>query len=191
MKKLIASGLIIGTVILVGGCGKLAADQSKQSNSLNSDQKKNDTLQREKSNKTQEYKYYKNVRYGFKSVYPVDFKTDSVSDNGDGAIYKSTDGEVVLRFFGSNNAMNDTASTYLQFLKSSIDVDPTYEFSKDDRVVLSWVDDETMYYEYIQIGAGSLNGFQVEYPTGSATEIKPLVEKLTAEFVPGDLDKAY
>ena len=60
---------------------------------------------------------------------------------------------------------------------------------KENYYVISWEQDGSVYYEYRSVGGnnGSIQGFEVKYPSNQKKNYEPMVDKIYKSFKPGDL----
>ena len=141
------------------------------------------------SSKGLEYKTYTNNRYGFSIDYPNNLTQDSPPQNGAGQSFKNADNSVVVSVSGSNNVFNETAKSLYDKQLSNLKVKPDYNVVKENYYVISWEQDGSVYYEYYSVGGnnGSIQGFEIKYPSNQKKNYEPMVDKIYKSFKPGDL----
>ncbi len=137
------------------------------------------------------YYVYTNSRYGFYIYYPQELNPNRMPANGDGQAFTSNDGVISLTVFGSNLVLEEEIKDlYLDWM-NTIEGEITYTVLEDNYFVLSWLEDDTVYYQKSFAGAESQNTFIFSYPKDKSEDYSKAVEILESSFTPGDLDQAH
>ncbi len=149
-----------------------------------SSQYKNDSLD-------QEYLVYNNYRYGFSIDYPKDFKKGNPPTNGDGLDFCSNDGMVKLLAYGSNNLRNENLKQHYDLTLSNIKGNITYKVLENNWYVISWGDNNNIYYSKTFMGRGSLNCFIFSYPKNQDINYNSITTHINNSFKPGDINSGH
>jgi serine/threonine-protein kinase len=195
VNKKIIFVLLISLSVFVTGCGNTArqAQQSKtagktqqvsQSQSLSQAQPQSQVQsksQPQSQPQTITYKQYVNGRYGFSIDYPSTFITKLLPDNSDGIVFSTQDDSAELTASGINNVLGDTAASYYNQLTQEHS-NASYKMTKDNWVIVSWADGDSIFYEKDVIGAGSINSFTFKYPAAQKDYYSPIVSHLDSSF---------
>jgi hypothetical protein len=142
----------------------------------------------------QSYQKYVNTRYGFSIDYPADFKQDEPSANGDGGVFNSPDGQTQLSSWGSNNVLNDTTQILYDQLIADVNSrkgEIAYKVVRQDWFVLSWLEDNKIFYQKGFVGPGSVNGFVFAYPKDQSMTYDPMTNYIANSFKAGDLNEIH
>lgn len=82
--------------------------------------------------------------------------------------------------------INEDLKTNYEKAISSIGIDCiSYRSSGDDWYVLSWVKDETVYYEKFFISDQYYNGFTLSYPKYLSDQFNHITTDVEQSFIPG------
>lgn len=112
---------------------------------------------------------YVNPRFGVGVEYPSIFSVrDPPPDNGDGQVFRTTQGDATLRVYGSYNTDNSSAAQLMQSYKAA---GTKYSYSKatKDWFVLSGTKDGQISYVRCNLGGSEVVGCaELDYP---ATEL--------------------
>ena len=84
--------------------------------------------------------------------------------NGDGVTLTNLENTVCLKAYGLNNVLSQTTKDYFESNKESIGVDISYEALFDNSYILSWEENNLIYYQYTVVGTGCFNAFCISYP---------------------------
>lgn len=137
------------------------------------------------------YLKYGNARFGFSIDYP-DFLTESTeSMNGDGVTLTNLENTVCLKAYGLNNVLSQTTKDYFESNKESIDVDISYEALFDNSYILSWEENNLIYYQYTVVGTGCFNAFCISYPKEEKEKFDEIVSTIYNSFETGDLAEVH
>ncbi|MEI3337903.1 MAG: YARHG domain-containing protein [Clostridium sp.] len=137
------------------------------------------------------YFKYGNARFGFSIDYP-DFLTESTeSMNGDGVTLTNLENTVCLKAYGLNNVLSQTTKDYFESNKESIGVDISYEALFDNSYILSWEENNLIYYQYTVVGTGCFNAFCISYPKEEKEKFDEIVTTIYNNFETGDLTEIH
>jgi len=142
-----------------------------------------------------EWEPYSNGRFGFALDVPTALVAQPESDNGDGRMWTSPDGQVHLAVYGSNNTSGATAKQMLEqdvAERTAAGEDVTYQRSTDTFYVVSgYQSDGQVFYLACWVGTGSLNAMWWLYPTSQAETVEPWLTDSYHSFVHGNLAVAH
>lgn len=140
----------------------------------------------EDSTKELTYETYTNDKYGFSIDHPTNFIADTPPTNGDGLLFKSTDGTVSINVSGINNVSNETSESLYKRELSKLRVKPDYNALFKKSYAISWDENGTTYYKYyvVRENNNSIQGFAIEYPTNQNDIYAPMIEKVYKSFKP-------
>jgi hypothetical protein len=113
----------------------------------------------------QKWATYTNPRFGTTVDYPVDLFTvrDPPAENGDGQIFRTSDGRAELSIYGTNNLEAETPQVYLTRHVNLDDV--TFKRVTSDYYVVSGSRGASIYYERCNFPNDAvLNCFYIAYP---------------------------
>ncbi len=137
------------------------------------------------------YLKYGNARFGFSIDYP-DFLTESTeSMNGDGVTLTNLENTVCLKAYGLNNVLSQTTKDYFESNKESIGVDISYEALFDNSYILSWEENNLIYYQYTVVGTECFNAFCISYPKEEKEKFDEIVSTIYNSFETGDLTEVH
>jgi hypothetical protein len=134
------------------------------------------------------YQTYQNARYGFSIDYPVGWTSANPSENGDGARWTSNDGKSELLVSGRNNVTHESASSLYVQTCQALGGKALYYTSGPSWFVASWNKDGHIHYTKVTVGTGSINDFELTYPTDSRKQDDSLASHLEVSFKHGKLD---
>lgn len=136
------------------------------------------------------YKQYSNARFGFGIEYPGDFTVKTDPANGDGLVLQSGDGKSEITISGSNNVLNKTAKSEYDTLISKHS-DAPYKKQQDNWFVVSWVEGDSIVYEKVVVGKGSVNTLLLKYPTSQKDYFNSIVSHLVDTFKTPGIDSVH
>lgn len=130
------------------------------------------------------YETYTNNKYGFSIDHPTNLIADALPINGDGLLFKSTDGTVSINVSGINNVSNETSKSLYNRDLSKLRVKPDYKVLFKKSYAISWDENGITYYKYYVVceNNGSIQGFAIEYPTNQNDIYAPMIEKVYKSF---------
>lgn len=129
---------------------------------------------------------YCNERFGFCLEYPDSLLMQPPPDNGDGRIFKSKDGRVELRAYGSLNALSTTLrQEYLKASASSPTRKVTYRLLKTDSFVVSGLEGGKVFYQKTFWRSDVFTTMQITYPPSLKSQYDPVVSRIVRSFKPG------
>jgi|GEM_PF-5300490 len=141
------------------------------------------------SKKELRYKSYYNERYGFCVEYPDYFITQQQSGNGDGCVFASSDGEFVMKVWGSYIVTVDgepTVDNLYNYYLNYLDYVPTYEFKNSKFFVFSGnVGGKVIYEKHIVKSDGTENVLLLEYSATRESEFDDIVTHISKSMVTG------
>ena len=129
------------------------------------------------------FKTYCNERFGFCLEYPSTLRMQPPPENGDGRTFKSADGRVEMRAYGSLNALDATLEAAFGEAKRRGKV--TYSLLKSDFFVVSGTDRGNVFFEKTFLRSGTFTTFVIAYPTALKGTYDPLVSRIAKSFKPG------
>ena len=177
MKKLFVSFLLISVFVLLSGCGLNAKQTHPEMTAAFTKAETTAALQ----SPTITYVSYANDRFGYSIDYPDSFIKKTTSDNGDGIILTSEDGNAELTVLGYNNALGDTAAAFLKNVTEAHS-DNLIKTTQDNWAVISWTDGDNVIYLRGVIGTGSINIFLLKYPKTQEDIYTPIITYLETSF---------
>lgn len=139
---------------------------------------------------TETYKEYKNVRYGYKVLYPEILIPQEESVNGDGRKFISSNGEVSLVVCGSKAPMLlediSTLDEFYVYTQSSLDYIPTYAVKDKNFFVFSGTKEgKIIYQKHILKSDQTENILRIEYPEKMKEEMDEVVTYISKSFISG------
>lgn len=137
-----------------------------------------------------EYLPYENTRFGYSIDYPSYFIKGEVPANNDGLIFTSPDSSAKLTVYGSNNVFFWTIEQAYEIVLKEVK-NPSYHVLKESFFVVSWVENEKIYYRQTFLGEGSKNTFIFEYPKAEAEYYDSMVSHIQASFISGGTDWSH
>lgn len=137
----------------------------------------------------QEWRQYRNERYGFSLEYPADlFVTERVAEAGDGHAFSSTDGEARLLVGALVNAGGHTPTTYQQYIArhSYPHYQIDYRRTGGSWFALSGENKDHIFYEKVMFTCGGrlINSFAMIYPASRRHVFDAVVERIEDTFRP-------
>jgi hypothetical protein len=99
--------------------------------------------------------------------------------------------EQLLTAYGSNNILDSTAESQYEESISYIEDNTEYKVQKGNWYVISWIENELIYYSKTVVGTNSINSFVFHYPKAGAKLYNPMVEHINNSFKPGNLKEAH
>ena len=136
------------------------------------------------------YLAYHNDRYQFSIEYPDIFNDKMLPENNDGIIFRNADKGVELTISGINNVLDETVQTVYEEACSRLR-NIIYQCQKDDWYVLSWTEDDKMFYKKVVVGTGSMNTFLISYPAKEEAAYDAVIEHLVETFQTTSIDETH
>lgn len=174
------------------GCGMAVTKEKKVEVSIEeaskeqeeNKEKQNDESKEEKGtlNETAKeinYKKYSNQRFGFSIEYPDYLKVIVDPENGDGIQVGNED--LKLTVSGGYNVLNETPDSMEKELINGKD-NISYKEKGKDFFVASWIEGDTVIYQYKKIGKNMIQGFVLEYNKSKIKEFDPIVNRIYKSF---------
>ncbi|GLS38853.1 hypothetical protein GCM10010869_44500 [Mesorhizobium tianshanense] len=126
---------------------------------------------------------YRNARFGTSIAYQEFFEPDPPPANGDGQSFTGPEG-ANFRVYARQNADNETPASHLvELLADSSHANVTYSHIRNDRLTISGVRGNLIYYEaYVFSGRGVLHAFEMEYPAKFKASYDPTVQRMARSF---------
>jgi len=122
--------------------------------------------------------------------YPDSFITKTTPDNGDGILLASKDGNAELSVSGINNALGDTAASFLKSLTEE-HTNASLKTTQDNWVILSWTDGDTVFYQKSVIGTGSIDTFVLKYPKTQEDIYTTIITYLETSFKTPAIEESH
>ncbi|MDP4178839.1 MAG: M56 family metallopeptidase [Bacillota bacterium] len=136
------------------------------------------------------YKPYANPRFKYSIEYPDNYVIKLSADNGSGEILDSPDRSAELNLYAGNNVLNDTPQSKLtDFLSKHSNV--KYKEQKDNWFVVSWTEDNNIFYQKEVIGSGSYNGYVLKYPASQKDNYDDVITHLNNSFKTPSIDSGH
>ena len=139
----------------------------------------------------EDYNNYANSRYGFSIDFPKGFKICQPPENGDGLKFLSKDEKSSLVVYGENNidekTIQDRYRDQVNYIKQSSSI--SYQKLKDNWFVISWINNNQVYYSNSFIGEGSINSFIFECPEYQIDNYKEQIEHISYSFKAGNISE--
>lgn len=137
----------------------------------------------------QEWRQYRNERYGFTLVYPAELLvTERVAEAGDGQVFASSDGEARLLVGALPNESGYTPMSYQQYITrhSYPDYQIDYRRTGGSWFALSGEGGGRIFYEKVMFTCGGrlINSFAIVYPSAQRHIFDPVVERVEDSFRP-------
>lgn len=138
---------------------------------------------------TDSWRTYTNERYGFRLLIPSRaLALEKQSDEGDGLVFASKDGETRLLVGALKNAEARTPSSYQDYIaqQSYSAYDITYRRNGGSWFVLSGEGNGKIFYEKVMFSCSGtlISSFAMIYPTGQRKAFDPIVERVEDSFRP-------
>lgn len=137
-----------------------------------------------------DFKKYVNGRFGYEISYPETILLpQGESDNGDGQLFMTKEGDAGMTVYGRNSALNETLESNFQMeikekTKESPDKRVTYKRLKGNSYVVSGYYEEKIFYQktmYIR-DVDTFLSFYIEYPKTKKNNYDPVVSKISKSF---------
>jgi serine/threonine protein kinase len=137
------------------------------------------------------YDEYANSRYGFTALWPSSFRAQAQPEDGDGQVWTSPDGQVLLTAYGTNNVLN-----YSPEQDEAADarlLSATYVNISGDIVTVSGYKDNgrTIVYERDVVGPGSIDTLYWSYPANQKAQWNAAVTQTALTFQPGNVTTTH
>jgi len=137
----------------------------------------------------EEWRQYRNERYGFTLVYPADLLiAERAADAGDGQVFASSDNEARLLVGALPNEAGYTPTTYQQYIArhSYADYQIDYRRTGGSWFALSGEGGGRIFYEKVMFTCGGrlINSFAMVYPSAQRHIFDPVVERIEDSFRP-------
>lgn len=139
-----------------------------------------------------ELKTYVNQRFGFKLIYPANFRSIRRPDNGAGLTFHSPDSKFSITAQGHflNGA---TLETMWADDVASEGATTTYSRKAKNSYVVSGTREGQEYYRRVFVRQGNWVRFDIVYPASERSRWDSVVEQISSDFVPfleGPFDRA-
>ena len=125
---------------------------------------------------------YTNPRFGFSITYPSILKNKIESTNGDGVTLKNEALNTVVSVWGMNNINNKTVKDLYNEKINSIQ-NISYKVVDSNWFVISYENNEIIYYCKTVVGSRAINSFVIQYPKKHEKIFDHIVEKLYNSFM--------
>lgn len=135
-----------------------------------------------------ERSHYENSRFGYMIDIPAGFSGNGEASNGDGQVFRSTDGTQLLRVYGGNLLEQDFESSAKAAMGSAEEAGWSLSY---ERVTPSWAsysgtrNGQILYARAIALCGGSqFASFELEYPEADLSAMNLVIERLVAALEP-------
>ena len=138
------------------------------------------------------YRLYRNARFGFSVLYPVDFRPLPAPDNADGLSFVSPDGMAKLTVSGINQ-LGETSTDLFTRSVQLVTGRATYKHLGTDWFVISWQNDQSGQIGYRKsfFGKFSINTLVFTYPVSQRSKYEVTLLDMIRSFHPGDLNQSW
>ena len=129
-----------------------------------------------------DYQRYRNDRFNYSVLYPKDVLIPSGEPtNEDGQIFRSENGDIVLRVYGTNNVGVETLTQRYEQAQTGRSV--TYRTIKDDDFfVISGNDDSDVFYQKTLLEDGVFKTLELRYPQAQRREFDAIARTIADSF---------
>jgi eukaryotic-like serine/threonine-protein kinase len=137
------------------------------------------------------YNKYANPRYGFTALWPSSFRAQPQSEDGEGQAWTSSDGQVLLAAYGTNNFLNyspeqdeaaDARRMYVVYVNISGDIVTVSGYINNGRTIV---------YQRDVVGPGSVDTLYWSYPANQKAQWNAAVTMTALTFQPGDVTTSH
>lgn len=137
------------------------------------------------------YDQYTNARYGFTTLWPASLQIQAQPADNDGQNWASSDGQVQMLAFGSNNIHNYSPRQDEAAAAQGMSV--TYANVNGDVVTVSGYmnNRQAIIYRRDVVGPGAIDTLYWSYPASQKTKWDAAVTLTALSFQPGNLDTAH
>ena len=127
---------------------------------------------------------YSNARYGFGISYPAGlFLPQGESDNGDGQIFRSPDGQAELRVFAMYNVLDETLADKFKEALAEPGLQATYKVTHKTWFVVSGKQQGRIVYQKTILAKGTFFTLLLTYAASAQATYDPVVGDLVRKFV--------
>jgi hypothetical protein len=133
--------------------------------------------------KANPYKTYSNARFNYSISYPANVLTpQGESANGDGQVFRASDGSAEMRVYGRNNVSHETLQgLYLQ-LSHQWGNRVTYKVKRQDWFVVTASVNRKIHYQKTILRHGVLKTFEIEYDSSRRATFDPITTRISKSF---------
>ena len=134
------------------------------------------------------FKTYHNARFGYHIDYPADFRPQPESDNGDGRLFVSADGQTVLTAYAGYNVLDDGLAADRRIARKGWqEKHATITLDQLTRTgyVLSGQVKGRIFYEKTVLKSNTLTTFLWEYPAGRKAAMDAIIQHTIQTLQPG------
>jgi eukaryotic-like serine/threonine-protein kinase len=137
------------------------------------------------------YNEYANTRYGFTALWPSSFRAQPQPEDGDGQAWTSSDGQVLLTAYGTNNILNyspeqdeaaDARLLSVAYVNISGDIVTVSGYQNNGRTIV---------YQRDVVGPGSIDTLYWSYPANQKANWNAAVTRTALTFQPGNVTTAH
>lgn len=129
------------------------------------------------------YKTYSNARFAYSISYPWKLLTpQGEATNGDGQKFLSSDGDVELIVYGSNNALDQSLKDVYDEARGAANSEVTYQILKPGWFVVSGISDGKVFYQKTILRQGVFKTLRLEYKRSVKSTWDPITPKIAASF---------
>ena len=129
-----------------------------------------------------DYVKYKNEKYSFYNDFPKGLTIITPLNNNDGLIASSEDGKIVVMVWGMFNTQN-LSNEYI-FAQELVKVPiVNYKFIGDKSNVVSWIEDDDIYYKMQIVSNSEICSFLIQYPLDNKIEMDNVVTSVADSFM--------
>ena len=128
------------------------------------------------------YKTYSNARFGYSVSYPANILIpQGEPDNGDGQVFRSSDGHAEMRVFGRYNVQNETLRSAFNSAQEGKSV--TYKLLRGNFYVVSGHEGGKIFYEKTMLKGDTFKTFMIEYDEADASTYDAITSRVARSFV--------
>jgi hypothetical protein len=135
------------------------------------------------------YQTYSNTRFGYWINYPSSFTASTDSSSADGITVG--DGTATLIISGVNNKNGGSTKNYYDIAVSGALGLVGYKRLEGTWFVVTYDSGNTLTYEKVFVGSGSLNAFVMTFPKIQRSKYEPIVTKIEKSFHHGDVNHRH
>ena len=135
-----------------------------------------------------DYQRYRNDRFDYSVLYPQDIlMPEGEPTNEDGQVFRSEDGNIVLRVYGTHNAGEETLAQRYEQAQTGRSV--TYRtIETDDFFVVSGNDDGDVFYQKTLLENGVFKTLELRYPQAQRREFDAIARTIADSFATTETD---
>jgi hypothetical protein len=133
------------------------------------------------------YRTYSNARFGYSISYPAGILIpQGESDNGDGQIFRSSDGKAEMRAFGRYNVQNETLRSAFNAAvagEGGSGREVTYKLLRGNFYVVSGRQNGKIFYEKTMLKGDTFKTFMIEYDESERATYDSITSRIVRSFI--------